>query len=179
MTTDEDNIIAEDEAEDAPVVVVRLRERLKKCTAEKQEYLDGWQRARADFANYKREESALHSHKEDRIKADFAEALLPTIDAVWFATKSPTFKEASDQWQKGLNTISESLKKSLEKFGVEYIMGTSAVTKVDFAQFEIIREVPTDDDKKDNTVESLHRVGLRIGEHVIRPAQVSVFVYNA
>jgi len=179
MTTAEDDVTVDDESEDTPAVVAKLRERLKRCTAEKQEYLDGWQRSRADFANYKREETALHAHKEERIKADFAEALLPAIDAVWFAVKSPAFKEASEQWQTGLQTISDSLKKSLDNFGVEYIMEPSNGNKIDFAQYEIVREVPTSDEKKDNVVENLHRPGLRVGEHVIRPAQVSVFVYNS
>ena len=34
----------------------RLREKLKKCVSEKQQYLDGWQRTKADFINYKKDE---------------------------------------------------------------------------------------------------------------------------
>ena len=175
MTTDnEDEIVIEDEAEATPAALAKLREKLKKCVAEKQEYLDGWQRARADFANYKREESALTVSKEERIKAEFAEAMAPAVDAVWFAMQSPAFKEASAQWQAGLQTVADNLKKSLAQFGVSYIAQPPPETKVDFAKFEIIREVPTDDEAKDNTVETVHRVGLQIGDQIIRPAQVSV-----
>jgi len=176
MAHDEEEIVAEDEADATPAALAKLRERLKKCTTEKQEYLDGWQRARADFANYKREEGALHEHKEARIKADFAEVLLPVVDAVWFAMESPAFKEASPQWQAGLRTIGDNLKKSLAQLGIEYIAELAPGAKIDFARFEIIREVSTDDESKDHTLEGIHRVGLRIGGHVIRPAQASVFV---
>ena len=71
--SDEEEFVPEDEAEEGPGLVKKLREKLKKAVEEKQEYLEGWQRARADFANYKREEAGLHTDKEARIKANLVE----------------------------------------------------------------------------------------------------------
>jgi len=34
----------------------KLREKLKKCQKEKEEYLDGWQRSKADFINTRKKE---------------------------------------------------------------------------------------------------------------------------
>ena len=42
---------------DAAARVKKLREGLKQCETEKREYLDGWQRAKADLINYKRDEA--------------------------------------------------------------------------------------------------------------------------
>ena len=56
----------------------RLREKLATCVKEKQDYLEGWQRARADFSNFKREENQRDVEHEERIKAELAEAIIPT-----------------------------------------------------------------------------------------------------
>ena len=68
MSDSEEEFVPEDETEEGPVLVKKLRERLKKAVEEKQEYLEGWQRARADFANFKKEEALMHADKEARIK---------------------------------------------------------------------------------------------------------------
>jgi molecular chaperone GrpE (heat shock protein) len=43
----------------------KLREKLAVCKSEKQEYLDGWQRLKADFVNYKKR---AEDEKSDCIK---------------------------------------------------------------------------------------------------------------
>ena len=61
----EEEFIPEDEQEEGPGALKKLREKLKKAVEEKQEYLEGWQRSRADFANYKREEASIHGDREE------------------------------------------------------------------------------------------------------------------
>ena len=39
-----------------------LKEKLKICSKERQEYLDGWQRERASFANFKTEQEKIKSN---------------------------------------------------------------------------------------------------------------------
>ena len=53
-----DEIVFEEE-ETGDSGVKKLRTRLKKCTEEKQEYLDGWQRSKADFVNLKKEDAIV------------------------------------------------------------------------------------------------------------------------
>jgi molecular chaperone GrpE len=78
----ESEFVDEEEAELTPASVKRLREKLKKAVEEKQEYLDGWQRARADFVNYKKEEANMHTDRLDRLRSGFVEELLPALDAL-------------------------------------------------------------------------------------------------
>src|SRR3989344_2358040 len=61
----------EDGEEDLKKTLKKLRADLKACKAEKEEYLTGWQKERAEFANYKKQE-------EDR-KAMFSEAVRERI----------------------------------------------------------------------------------------------------
>src|SRR3989344_3238328 len=61
----------EDGEEDLKKTLKKLREDLKVSKKEKEEYLTGWQKERADFANYKKNE-------EDR-KAMFSESIRERI----------------------------------------------------------------------------------------------------
>ena len=72
MDDTEEEFVPEDEGS-GPAALKSLREKLKKAVEEKQEYLEGWQRARADLANYKREEAQAHGEKEERMLASFVE----------------------------------------------------------------------------------------------------------
>jgi molecular chaperone GrpE (heat shock protein) len=61
----------EDGEEDLKKTLKKLRNDLKQARKEKEEYLTGWQKERADFANYKKQE-------EDR-KAMFSESMRERI----------------------------------------------------------------------------------------------------
>jgi molecular chaperone GrpE len=55
--------------------IKRLEKELAECKKEKDEYLNGWKRAKADYANYKKEESERISriidYREDEIILNF------------------------------------------------------------------------------------------------------------
>jgi len=42
------------EEESLQETIKKLKEKIKNCEKDKQEYMDGWQRERADFVNYKK-----------------------------------------------------------------------------------------------------------------------------
>ncbi|HKZ41694.1 MAG TPA: hypothetical protein VJ044_12065, partial [Candidatus Hodarchaeales archaeon] len=47
---------SEEDLESPALALKKLREKLRSCEKEKKEYLDGWQRMRADFANVRKDE---------------------------------------------------------------------------------------------------------------------------
>ncbi len=159
MEEGEEGFVPEDEAEEGPAALKKLREKLKKAVEEKQEYLEGWQRARADFVNYKREEVLLHSDKVMRVKAEFVEQLLPTLDAFEMALKHDTGEE--------LKIIYKQLLDSLKKIGVEQF--GVAGEKFDHHKHEALGQ--TGDGEK---VVEVMRSGYSIGKKIIRPAQVII-----
>ncbi|MEK7109172.1 MAG: nucleotide exchange factor GrpE [Patescibacteria group bacterium] len=172
METSDEEFVSEEETEEGPALIKRLRERLKKAVEEKQEYLEGWQRARADFANFKREEAGIHQDKEARLRADFAEALLPALDAFEMAFKTKWYESASLEWKGGVMSIYRELVRSLDRFGVKLF--TPLGEPFDPARHEAVREVPVEDKKQDHTVVSVERSGYSVGDTIIRPAQVTV-----
>jgi molecular chaperone GrpE len=159
METSDEEFVSEEEAEEGPALIKKLRERLKKAVEEKQEYLEGWQRSRADFANFKREEASMHADKEERIVADFVETLLPALDALELSLKhedTPTLKMLEKQFLDSLRKI------GVERFGT---VGD------DFDPHKHEALAKRGDDHK---VESLERSGYSIGNKIIRPAQVII-----
>jgi molecular chaperone GrpE len=165
MHASDEEFIPEDEAEEGPGLVKKLREKLKKAVEEKQEYLEGWQRARADFANYKKEEASMHADREDRTKTQLIEELLPALD---------TFELALKHGNKELEMVERQLIDGLKRLGVERF-GAPGET-FDPYKFEALMEVPTDEEERDHTVESVHRAGYSAGSRIIRPAQVAVYI---
>lgn len=156
---DSDEEFIEEEEEQSPAGIKKLREKLKKVIEEKQEYLDGWQRARADFANFKREEASMLAYKEERIKADFVEALLPALDSFEMAVKHTPSDE--------LRLVEKQLLSSLQKMGVERF--GEAGEAYDHYKHEALAQQGNGE-----TVQSVQRSGYKVGDTIIRPAQVII-----
>jgi molecular chaperone GrpE len=159
MSEEEEEIVDEEEADEGPGLIKKLRERLKKAVEEKQEYLEGWQRARADFANYKREEAGIHSDKEDRIKSDLIGELLPALDAFELAIRhSPTNE---------LQMVHKQLVGSLKRLGVEMFGKTGEL--FDHHLHEALAQKG-----EGEKILSVERSGYKINDKIIRPAQVII-----
>lgn len=168
MQEQEEEFVPEEEAEEGPQALKRLRERLKKAVAEKQEYLEGWQRSRADFVNYKKEEERSQKGSEERMKAEMVEKLLPLLDSMEMAFKQAQTKE--------LNLLHKQLFDALRSMGAEPF-GLPG-ERFDPRRHEALREVAAQSPEQDHTVESVHRSGYSIGDKIVRPAQVSVYSHN-
>lgn len=176
MDTSEDEFVPEEEAEAGPAALKSLREKLKESSAKSQEYLEGWQRARADLANYKKAEADAHGEREERIKAEFTESLLPALDAFEMALGAQWYQAAAPEWRSGVMSIYRELVRSLERFGVR--LYTPLGEKFDPTKHEAVRETAVLSEEEDHVIVSVERSGYSIGEKIIRPAQVTVGVYN-
>jgi len=155
----EEEFIPEDEQDEGPGALKRLREKLNKAVEEKQEYLEGWQRARADFANYKREEASIHGDREQRMQAQFVEELLPALDTLELSLKhedSPTLKMIEKQFLESLKRL------GVEKFG-------KAGEEFDPMLHEALAK-----QSEEHVVISVERSGYKLGTTIIRPAQVII-----
>lgn len=176
MNTSEEEFVPEDEVEEGPALVKKLREKLAAAVKEKQEYLEGWQRTRADFANYKKEEAGLLGEREARTKAELAESIIPSLDAFEMALKSPSFQNGNAEWKKGMQALYAGLVGSLSGIGIKNFSPVGET--FDPYKHEALREVETADESKDHTVEGVERSGYSIGDRIIRPAHVSVYTYK-
>lgn len=159
METSDEEFVSEEEAEGGAGAVKRLREKLQKAVEEKQGYLEGWQRARADFANYKREEASIHGDKEERIKAKLIEDLLPALDALELSRKHEDSAT--------LQMIEKQFLDALKRFGVERFGEKGE-------EFDPRRHEALAKHTDEHVVVSVERSGYKVNDAVIRPAQVII-----
>lgn len=158
METSDEEFVSEEEAT-APALVKKLRERLKKAVEEKQGYLESWQRERAEFANYKKSEAEHEERRGERSKAALVEELLPALDALELAQKhhdDPTLKMLEKQFVDSLKRL------GVERFGQKG-------EEFDPRMHEALAKRG-----EDHVVISVERSGYKIGDTVVRPAQVVI-----
>lgn len=155
----------------------KLREDLKICRKEKEEYLTGWQRAKADYVNLQKELDLARINTSIIAKEKMTEKLLPTLDSFEMAfSNKDHFDKLDKDWQDGIVSIYQQLLSGLEKSGIEKIYEIEVAFDPNIHQS--ISIVDTDDKEKDHTVEKVLQVGYKIGERVIRPAKVTIYEYK-
>lgn len=149
--------------------VAKVKKELETCKKEKQEYLDGWQRAKADYVN------ALKRFEEE--KKGIAEySLVKTVKALLPAYDALERAKSSGELPEGFAGIAKQLESAFSGFG---ITTTGAVGETfDPAKHEALGTDATDDIVKDDTVSAVLEQGYSIGESVLRPARVRVFQHS-
>ena len=130
------------------------------------EYLDGWQRSKADYANFKKEVKEREQENVERVKARLIEKLLPVLESM----------DKAKVWIKDLGPIEAQLEKILMDFGLSMI-GTMG-EKFDPNIHESVESVDVDDENEDNTVAEVLSRGYRLAGRAIRPARVKVNLYK-
>jgi molecular chaperone GrpE len=168
----DDSVVAEEAAGET---IKKLRDKLKACEKEKADYLAGWQRARADYANFKRETDDAKKLMSRFANERLFDDVIPVLDSFDMAFGNKKVWESVDKnWRTGVEYIYSQLVKALENHGL--IQYTPAVgEKMDAAKHEPAGTVPTDDEKKDHTIAEVIKKGYMIDAQVFRPAQVKAY----
>ncbi|MBI2610026.1 nucleotide exchange factor GrpE [Candidatus Giovannonibacteria bacterium] len=146
----------------------KIRRELELCRKEKEEYLAGWQRAKADFINARKDEeknrvNLFHYAKEESIK-DF----LLIADSLELATRSKP--------SEGMSQIHAQLIEILKRNGVEPIECVGA--KFDPEEHEALEKMEVAEELKDEIVLEEFQKGYRLGDKILRPAKVKVGEYK-
>ncbi len=163
----EEDFIVEGEGENGAAELKKLRDKLKACVAEKQDYLDGWQRARADFANLKKDEALRRGELSLVIAADFAEHLIPLVDSFEAGMRDGKWEETDPSWRRGMESIYKEFQKALEKLGVESFDPKGE-------QFDPARHVAVGREGEGEVVHTVERKGYVLKEKILRPAYVTI-----
>ena len=147
-------------------------EELKKALAEEktrsEANLAGWQRAQADFINYKRR---AEQEKEDALKyanSDLIMKLLPVLDDFELAFTAIPAKEADAGWVQGIKVVERKLKNILESIGISELKAAGQPFDPS------IHEAVMQDEGEEGIVIKEFQKGYKLGDRVIRPSKVSV-----
>ncbi len=153
--------------------VKELREKLKKAVAEKQEYLDGWQRAKAEFINARKRDEEDKKEFAKFAKAGLVEDMLPVLESFEMAKANKEAWEAVDKnWRIGVEHIYTQLLKVLEDNGVKEINPIGE--KFDPMRDEAVSFEPVADKKLDQTITKVIQKGYSIAGKEVKAPRVIV-----
>ncbi len=155
----------------------KIRDDLKRIQSERDEYLAGWQRAKADYINLQREMETARLNTSLLTKEKMVENILPSLDSFDIAFSNKELWEKVDKnWKMGMESIYNQIISGLEKSGIEKINQADILFDPNIHQS--IEKVGTDDEGKDHFVEKILQIGYKIGDRVIRPAKVRIFEFE-
>jgi molecular chaperone GrpE len=151
--------------------VTPLDAQVKEAQAKAKEYLDGWQRERAEFANFRRR---ADKEREDTFQAaavDVLSKLLPILDDFDLAIANVPADKANEEVIKGFQMIHRKFSGLLEGVGIKVINPTGQ--PFDPAHHEALGE-DTTSDLPAGHVTIVLRKGYLYGNKVLRAALVRV-----
>jgi molecular chaperone GrpE len=166
----DDSIVAEENATDT---IKKLREKLKKCETEKQEYLTGWQRAKADLINARKRDEADRLEFAKFANEQLIAELIPVLGSFELAMgNKEAWEKADKNWRTGIECIYTQLLKVLIDFGVKEI--NSLNEKFDHAQYEAASYEPVIDEKLDHMILGVIQKGYSLNGRVLKAPKVAV-----
>lgn len=145
-----------------------LQAELEKAIQERDEYLDGWRRAKADLANYKKEEVKRLEEIGKFATEDLIAELLTVLSSF---DLSLSVLEKNTAVEKGIYLIKNQLEDILRKYGVKKIDAVPGTTFQPMFH-EAIGET---EGGSSGTVAEEIEAGYLLHEKVLRPARVKVF----
>jgi molecular chaperone GrpE len=145
------------------------REQLKAQAAEN---LDGWQRARAEFANYKRRVDAERTELAASAGAEALKRVLPAVDDFERAMQTLPEDLKDNSWVNGVAMVQRKLNAALEQSGITPLVITPGDT-FDPNVHEAITHEDSDQFSSEQIIGEVQR-GYKLGDRVLRPAMVRV-----
>jgi len=145
-----------------------LKKALTEEKAKVETNLAGWQRAQADFVNYKRRNEQERTETIKFANSQLILSLLPILDDLERAFNSIPNHLSKSEWTDGIRLIERNLKTALVTQGLSLIAAVGE--PFDPYQHEAIRQ---DKGKEGIVIEELQK-GYRLQDRVIRHSKVVV-----
>lgn len=157
--------------------IKKLKEKLKLSQKERQEYLDGWQRSKADFVNARKEEEKTRAEFMKFAKEDVLTQVLPVLDSFEMAfANRQTWEKVDSNWRKGVEYIYSQLLTVLENNGFTQIDPQGESFDPNF--HTSLESVSVKSSKDDGKIVEVVQKGYVMNGKVVRPARVRVGEYK-
>jgi len=141
--------------------IKKIKDKLKKCQKEKEEYLAGWQRAKADLINYKKEQERKISDYYKFANQGLISEILLVLDSF-----EEAMKHSKDE---GIKQLYNQLLNILKSNGLEEIKAIGEKFNPEF--HESVEEVKG---KKSEEIVQEVQKGYKLKNKVIRPSRVKI-----
>lgn len=156
----DDSVIAEEHAGDQ---VKKLKEKVRAAEDKAKEYLDGWQRAQADFVNIRKRDEEAKLEFLKFAKSDLIEQLMPVLDSLSLAGGHA-------------EVIYKQLLQILKQNGLEEMNPVGE--QFDPRLHESIGSIETEKKDEDHKILDVMQKGYILQGKIIRPAKVRIGEYD-
>lgn len=169
----EDQVAVEDapSEEAAPETELTLEEQLAVAEAQAAEYLEGWQRARAEFSNARKRMDRDRAEARRNATIDVVSRLLPILDDFERALETVPDEISGNTWFEGVALVHRKLRSILESVDIEPIEALGQ--PFDPNVHEAVLQEESDEHESGIVIKEL-QTGYRLKDRVIRPAMVVV-----
>ena len=168
----ETEVEAEEECEAEADPVAVLTAELEEARGQAAEYLDGWQRARAEFANYRRRQEQRQKQMDIDAKSRVLTHLLAVIDDLERAFEAVPLDMEDHSWVTGLSMVGQKLQTALAKTGLSAV-AVDPGDVFDPNYHQALTHEPNDDCDEGTIIQVVQR-GYVFDDVVLRPALVRV-----
>jgi molecular chaperone GrpE len=158
----------EPESAAIPEDIEGLRDALEEEKQKAAEYLANWQRAQADFINYKRRTEQERLEFNSYANANLIQHILPVLDDMELAIKAVPRKYTKHEWVEGVRLVERKFKTTLEGQGVKQIKALGEAFDPNY--HEAMRQ---DRGKEGIIIEEIQK-GYLLNDRLLRPARVVV-----
>ncbi len=149
-----------------------LNSALEEAKKKEQENLEGWQRERADFSNYKKRIDRDQESAKNGYKADVLKKFIPVLSDLELAYQHRPEEGEAAAWAAGIELIIRKFNSVLENDGLKKI-DVKAGDKLDPNIHMAVSYEDNDEFGSEEIIEVLKN-GYRMGDKVIEPAIVRV-----
>lgn len=160
-----------DDGEPVEDPVEVLQASLGEITTKAEEYLDGWQRARADFANYKKRVLRENTDIRQMARGEVIKLYLDIADDLGRALQEKPESGEEGTWADGIEIIFQKLRSRLEAEGIKPMNPLGE--EFDPNIHEALMKEESKEYESGQIIEVMQE-GYWIGEKVLRPALVRV-----
>lgn len=150
---------------------VSPQERVAEAEARAAEYLEGWQRARAEFANARKRMERDRAEARRNATVEVVGRLLPILDDFERALDTVPEEIAANNWFEGVALVHRKLRSILDSVDIERIEAVGQPFDPNF--HEAVLQEESDEHESGIVIKELQR-GYRLNDRVIRPAMVVV-----
>ncbi len=149
---------------------IKISEQLTDCLKEKEEYLKGWQRERADFINYKKDEFDRINRMSQLANREILLDLLVVLDNIE-RLRNEIGKRDKGFLYEGSVKIQTECMHVLKKYGVRRMVVQQK--QFDPKEHEAVEVIQSDEEQEGTVLEEVS-AGYWLHEEVLRPAQVKI-----
>ncbi len=148
-----------------------LKKKIEELEKEREEYLVGWQRTKADFLNFKSKEAERIKDVITFANQELILEILPILDNLDLAEKNLSNKDKDNEYIKGVLQIKKQIKNILRDQGVEKIETEKKEFDPNFHQ--VVEQVEKKNTSPNMIIEEVKK-GYTLNSKVLRPAEVKI-----